>query len=83
MDTNGLDFDQPGLNPWRNDPAFDVTVFSEESERRRAHLRAVPSPMGTIQQEPHYEDCTGTDHEKDQDSRRHWTRRLTVWSPTT
>jgi hypothetical protein len=43
---NGLDFDHRVLKPWANNPAFYVTVFTEESDQP---AREGPSALGAVE----------------------------------
>jgi hypothetical protein len=43
---NGLDFDHRVLRPWANDPAFYVTVFSEQSDQP---AREGPHAYGSVE----------------------------------
>ena len=43
---NGLDFDHRVLRPWADNPAFYVTVFSEESDQP---AREGPFAVGAVE----------------------------------
>jgi hypothetical protein len=45
-EVNGLDFDHRVLRPWANNPAFYVTVFSEESDQP---AREGPFALGAVE----------------------------------
>ena len=45
-EVNGLDFDHRVLKPWANNPAFYVTVFTEESDQP---AREGPSAFGAVE----------------------------------